>query len=84
VIGKKRRKNNKNKEQSNELLLNMNNNNNNNNNMNDQREVLLQQQTFNVFLPEDCSDFVVIDEENPSDWIDTVNQTVGLPMNTLR
>jgi len=73
IIGKKRRKN-KSKQQSNELLLNINNNNNNNNNNNmNEKQENLQQQTFNVFLPGDCSDFVVIDEQNDNNWIDTVD-----------
>ncbi len=78
IIGKKRRKN-KNKQQSNELLLNVNNN---NNNMNEEQATLTQQ-TYNVFLPEDCSDFVVIDEENANDWTETVNRNFGLRMNSI-
>jgi hypothetical protein len=82
VQSKKRRKN-KNKQQSNELLLNINNN--NNNDMNDEQDYLQpQQRTFNVFLPEDCSDFVVIDEQNDNDWIDTVNRNFGIQMNSFR
>jgi hypothetical protein len=83
VQSKKRRKNkNKQQQQSNELLLNINNN---NNNMNDEQDYLQpQQQTFNVFLPEDCSDFVVIDEQNDNDWIDTVNRNFGIQMNSFR
>jgi hypothetical protein len=81
IIGKKRRKN-KNKQQPNELLLNINNN---NNNMNHEDNFLQeQQQTFNVFLPEDCSDFVVIDEQNDNDWIDNVNRNFGLQINSFR
>ena len=78
TVGKKRRKN-KNKQQSNELLLNVNNN---NNTMNNEEENFIQeQQTFNVFLPEDCSDFVVIDEQNDNDWIDNVNRNFGIQIN---
>jgi hypothetical protein len=76
VIGKKRRKNKNKQQQSNELLLNINNNNNNNT-----EEVAIVQQTFNVFLPEDCSDFVVIDEQN--DWIDNVNKNFGIEINSF-
>jgi hypothetical protein len=84
VQSEKRRKNkNKQQQQSNELLLNINNN--NNNDMNDEQDYLQpQQQTFNVFLPEDCSDFVVIDEQNDNDWIDTVNRNFGIQMNSFR
>jgi len=83
VQSKKRRKNkNKQQQQSNELLLNINNN---NNNMNDEQDYLQpQQQNFNVFLPEDCSDFVVIDEQNDNNWIDTVNRNFGIQMNSFR
>jgi hypothetical protein len=80
IIGKKRRKN-KNKQQSNELLLNINNN---NNNMNDEPEKQQEQQMFNVFLPEDSSDFVVIDEQNENDWVDTVHRNLGIQINSLR
>ena len=79
VIAKKRRKN-KNKQQPNELLLNINNNNNNNN----EEGNFSQQQTFTVFLPEDCSDFVVIDEQNDTDWIDNVNRNCGIQINSFR
>lgn len=79
-IGKKRRKN-KTKQQANEILLNVNNN---NNTMNDEQETCQQQQVFNVLLPEDCSDFIVIDEQNDNDWIDTVNKNFGIQMNSFR
>jgi hypothetical protein len=58
LIGKKRRKN-KNKQQTNEILLNTNNNNNNHN----EENCYLQQSTYHVYLPEDSSDFIVIDEQ---------------------
>lgn len=69
INAKKRRKN-KSKQQTNEILLNVNNNNNNNNLMEEQTLVLA---TYQVFLPEDCSNFVVIDEENSADWTETIN-----------
>ena len=69
VIAKKRRKN---KQQSNEILLNTNNN--NNNNMTNDKNYLTQQSTYSVFLPEDYSDSVVIDEQNNNDWFDNVTQ----------
>jgi hypothetical protein len=68
IIGKKRRKNKNKQQQSNELLLNTNNNNNNMNN-DEENSLQQQQQIFNVFLPEDCSDFMVVDEQNDNDWI---------------
>jgi hypothetical protein len=82
IITKKRRKN-KNKQQSNELLLNTNNN--NNNMINDEGNLLQQQQqNFSVYLPEDCVDFVVIDEQNDDDdWIDNVNRNFGRQINSL-
>ena len=61
ISGKKRRKN-KNKQQTNEILLNVNNNNNNNNSIGEKQETLFFP-TYQVFLPEDCSNFLVIDEE---------------------
>jgi hypothetical protein len=81
-IGKKRRKN-KNKQQqqqSNEILLNTN----NNNNVKNENDDCLQQQQpiFNVFLPEDCSDFVVIDEHN--DWPDRLTQNFDIQRNSQR
>ena len=51
--------------------------------MADEQETI-PQQTFNVFLPEDGSDFVVIDEENTNDWMDTVNRSFGLQINSFR
>ncbi|CAF0881899.1 unnamed protein product [Rotaria sordida] len=83
IIGKKRRKN-KNKQQSNEILLNVNNNNNNNNNMDNEEDNLQQQPTFHVILPEECSDFVVIDENNDNDWIDNVNRNFDIQINSLK
>ncbi len=62
IIGKKRRKN-KNKQQ---ILLNTNNNNNNDihqqllNNEDD----YLRQSNYHVYLPDDTSDFIVIDEQD--------------------
>ncbi|CAF2873529.1 unnamed protein product [Rotaria sp. Silwood2] len=82
IIGKKRRKN-KNKQQSNEILLNVNNN--NNNMENEEKNLQHQQQpTFDVILPEECSDFVVIDEKHDNDWIDNVNRNFGLQINSLK
>ena len=70
ISDKKRRKN-KNKQQANEVVLNVNNN--NNNVMTAKHDTLLQQQqTFSVLLPEDCADFVVIDEQD------------GIQMNSFR
>ncbi|CAF4618688.1 unnamed protein product [Rotaria sp. Silwood1] len=88
IVGKKRRKN-KNKQQSNEILLNVNNN---NNNMENEEENLQQQQqqqhqqkqSFDVILPEECSDFVVIDEKNDNDWINNVNRNFGIQINSLK
>ena len=63
IIGKKRRKN-KNKQQSgtNEILLNTNNNN-NNHRLCDETNGYLQQPTYQVYLPEDTCDLIVIDEQ---------------------
>ena len=62
IIGKKRRKNkNKQQQQSNEILLNTNNNNNNNSVFNEE-DYYLQQATYHVYLPEDSTDFLVIDD----------------------
>jgi hypothetical protein len=57
IIGKKRKKN-KNKQQTNEILLNTNNNNNYNHYSYDQENNL----TYHVYLPEDTSDFIIIDD----------------------
>ncbi|CAF1427817.1 unnamed protein product [Adineta steineri] len=65
IIGKKRRKNKNKQETSTEMLFNTNNN--NNNNMINMKDNYSQQSTYNVFLPEDCSDFIVIDEQNNND-----------------
>ncbi|CAF1626827.1 unnamed protein product [Adineta ricciae] len=67
LLAKKRRKN-KSKPSPNELVLNTNNN--NNNQMAVDRDCFFQQQNFQVFLPDDCLDCVVIDEH---DWIDPQN-----------
>ena len=81
LIGKKRRRNKTKQSQEppspTELLLNTNNN---NNNMEESEETLstASQPTFNVFLAEDCSDFVVIEEQNENDWIHAVNRAFGI------
>lgn len=84
LIGKKRRKN-KNKpsqepQSPTELLVNTNNN---NNNM-EETTSSVQQGTFNVFLAEDCTDFVVIDEQVENDWLTTVNRAFGIQINPER
>jgi hypothetical protein len=62
IIGKKRRKNkNKQQQQSDEILLNTNNN--NNNHLFDEDNYYSQQSTYHVYLPEDSSNFLVIDEQ---------------------
>lgn len=64
IIGKKRRKN-KNKPTTNELLLNTNNNNNNSSSSSSfcvpNEEDL--STTYEVYLPEDTSDFIIIDDQ---------------------
>jgi hypothetical protein len=73
IIAKKRRKNKtKQQHQSNEMLFNTNNN--NNNNMINEKDNYSQKSTYNVFLPEDCSDFVVIDEQDNNIWLDNFTQ----------
>ncbi len=62
IIGKKRRKNkNKQQQQSEEILFNTNNN---NNNIYDEEDYYLQQSTYHVYLPEDSSDFIVINQQD--------------------
>lgn len=58
IIGKKRRKN-KNKQSTNEYLLNTNNNNSNVSNENDSS---FQQMTYQVYLPEESANFIIIDD----------------------
>jgi len=63
IIGKKRRKNkNKQQQQSDEILLNTNTN--NNNHIFDEDNYYSQQSTYHVYLPEDSSDFIVINEQD--------------------
>jgi hypothetical protein len=80
IIGKKRRKNKNKQQQANEILLNTNNN--NNNDIVNEEDYNLPQSTYNVFLPEDSSDFVVIDEENNNDWLDNITQNFHLQRNS--
>lgn len=59
IIGKKRRKN-KNKSTTNELLLNTNNN---NNTSNEDDSSFQGTRTYQVYLPEETSDYIIIDDQ---------------------
>ena len=84
IIAKKRRKNkNKQQNQSNEMLFNANNNNNNNNTINE-KDNYSQKSTYDVFLPEDCSDFVVIDEQDSNGWLENFTQHFHFQGNSYR
>ena len=81
IFGRK----NKNKQPSNDLLLNVNNN--NNNNINKEEGSLQQQEqrhTINVSLPEDCSEFFVVDEQNDNDWLGNTKRSLGIRMCSQR
>ncbi|UJR23379.1 hypothetical protein I4U23_026388 [Adineta vaga] len=84
IIGKKRRKS-KNKQsphQSDEMLFNTNNN--NNNQMINEEDNYSQQSIYNVCLPEDCTDFIVIDEQDKNDWFHNLTQTFQIQGNSNR
>jgi hypothetical protein len=78
IIGKKRRKNKNKQQQSNEILLNTNNN---NNHMINENGYYSPQPTYNIYLPEDSSEFVVIDEGSNNDWSDNLTQNFNLQRN---
>ena len=71
ILGKKRRKN-KNKQSTNEILLNTNNN---NNYLFMPEDYSLSQATYQIYLPEDSSDFLVIDEQEYENTIQQRNSS---------
>jgi hypothetical protein len=90
LLAKKRRKN-KNKvqqvsEQEQQVTDFQYNTNNNNNNMDESDEISFQMPhaTFNVCLPEDCSDLIVIDEQNENNWINNVHRNFGIEINSTQ
>jgi hypothetical protein len=77
IIGKKRKKNKNKQQQSNEILLNTN----NNNQMTNENDYYSPQPTYNIYLPEDSSEFVVIDEGSNNDWSGNFTQNFHLQRN---
>lgn len=87
ILGKKKRKA-KSKlpladSNDNEILVNTNNN---NNNMDEHDQKTTNQpmtNELNVYLAEECSGLVVVDERNENDWLDQVHKNYGIHMNQV-
>ena len=81
VLGKKRRKNKTKSSPDNQVLVNTNNNNNNMDDAEDNTSTSVMNGQFNVYLAEECPDFVVIEEQQNNDWLGQAHKNFGIQIN---